>query len=68
MLEGIYENQNVCIYEGEQVVQNDVVFALGQLQLFFVQGRSARVGLDDINEAFAVMSAGEVARSVIVFD
>ena len=29
---------------------------------------TARVGLDDINEAFAAMSAGEVARSVIVFD
>ena len=29
---------------------------------------TARVGLDNINEAFAAMSAGEVARSVIVFD
>ena len=42
---------------------------------FYLDGRlhldamvSERVGLDDINEAFAAMKAGEVARSVIVFD
>jgi len=29
---------------------------------------SRRVGLDDVNEAFEAMVAGEVARSVIVFD
>ena len=28
---------------------------------------SRRVGLDDLNDAFAAMSSGEVARSVIVF-
>ena len=46
-----------------------------QLVEFYLGGRlhlddmvTARVGLDDINEAFAAMSAGEVARSVIVFD
>ena len=27
-----------------------------------------RMALDDINEAFAAMRSGEVARSVIVFD
>lgn len=46
-----------------------------QLVEFYLGGKlhlddmvTARVGLDDINEAFAAMSAGEVARSVIVFD
>jgi len=29
---------------------------------------SRRIGLDDINEAFRAMEAGEVVRSVIVFD
>ena len=29
---------------------------------------SARIGLDDINEGFAALTRGEVARSVIVFD
>ena len=29
---------------------------------------SRRIGLDDVNDAFAAMVAGEVARSVIVFD
>ena len=27
-----------------------------------------RIGLGDVNEAFAAMEAGEVARSVIIFD
>ncbi|MEM9467546.1 MAG: Zn-dependent alcohol dehydrogenase [Actinomycetota bacterium] len=46
-----------------------------QLVEFFLAGRlhldamvTERVGLDDINEAFAAMASGEVARSVIVFD
>lgn len=41
----------------------------------YVQGRlkldelvSARIGLDDVNEAFREMERGNVARSVIVFD
>ena len=29
---------------------------------------SRRIGLDDVNDAFRAMEAGEVARSVIVFD
>ena len=29
---------------------------------------SARIGLDEVNDGFAAMSRGEVARSVIVFD
>ena len=29
---------------------------------------SRRIGLDDINDAFRAMEAGEVVRSVIVFD
>ena len=42
---------------------------------FYLDGRlkldelvSARIGLDDINEGFANMKAGSVARSVILFD
>jgi S-(hydroxymethyl)glutathione dehydrogenase/alcohol dehydrogenase len=41
----------------------------------YLQGRlkldelvSARIGLDEINEGFEAMKAGEVARSVVVFD
>jgi S-(hydroxymethyl)glutathione dehydrogenase/alcohol dehydrogenase len=29
---------------------------------------SARIGIDDINEGFAALRAGEVARSVVLFD
>jgi S-(hydroxymethyl)glutathione dehydrogenase/alcohol dehydrogenase len=29
---------------------------------------SARIGLDDINDGFAAMKQGDVARSVIVFE
>ena len=29
---------------------------------------SGRIGLDDLNDAFRAMEAGEVARSVIVYD
>ena len=29
---------------------------------------SRRIGLDDINEAFAEMKNGKIARSVITFD
>jgi S-(hydroxymethyl)glutathione dehydrogenase/alcohol dehydrogenase len=29
---------------------------------------SRRITLDDVNDAFRAMEAGEVARSVIVFD
>ncbi|MEM8707244.1 MAG: Zn-dependent alcohol dehydrogenase [Actinomycetota bacterium] len=46
-----------------------------QLVEFYLDGKlhldemvTARVGLDGINEAFAAMKSGEVARSVIVFD
>ncbi len=46
-----------------------------QLVEFYLNGKlpldtmvSRRVELDDINDAFAAMRAGEVARSVIVFD
>jgi S-(hydroxymethyl)glutathione dehydrogenase/alcohol dehydrogenase len=42
---------------------------------FYLDGRlrldemiSARIALEDVNDAFAKMKAGEVARSVIVFD
>jgi S-(hydroxymethyl)glutathione dehydrogenase / alcohol dehydrogenase len=29
---------------------------------------SARIGLDDVNDGFAAMVRGEVARSVIIFE
>jgi S-(hydroxymethyl)glutathione dehydrogenase / alcohol dehydrogenase len=29
---------------------------------------SARIGLDDVNRGFDAMKAGEVARSVIIFE
>jgi S-(hydroxymethyl)glutathione dehydrogenase/alcohol dehydrogenase len=29
---------------------------------------SARIGLDQVNEGYAALTRGEVARSVIVFD
>jgi S-(hydroxymethyl)glutathione dehydrogenase/alcohol dehydrogenase len=42
---------------------------------FFMSGRlnlddlvSARIGLDQVNEGYAALTRGEVARSVIVFD
>ena len=42
---------------------------------FYLDGRlrldemiSARIGLDDVNDAFEKMKAGEVARSVISFE
>jgi S-(hydroxymethyl)glutathione dehydrogenase/alcohol dehydrogenase len=37
-------------------------------QLLLDEMVSARIGLDDINDGFAAMKAGEVARSVIMFD
>jgi len=42
---------------------------------FYLQGKlhlddmiSSRIKLEDINDAFAVLETGEVARSVIMFD
>jgi S-(hydroxymethyl)glutathione dehydrogenase/alcohol dehydrogenase len=37
-------------------------------QLLLDEMVSARIGLDDINAGFDAMKAGEVARSVIMFD
>jgi S-(hydroxymethyl)glutathione dehydrogenase/alcohol dehydrogenase len=41
------------------------MYQRGQLDLDSLV--SARIGLDEINEGFAAMERGEVARSIVVF-
>jgi len=58
-----------CWY-GSADVRRDVgrlvdLHAAGRLKLEELVSR--RIGLDDVNDAFRAMAAGEVARSVIVF-
>ena len=42
------------------------MYLRGQLDLETLVSR--KISLDDVNEGFAAMERGEVARSVIVFD
>jgi len=59
-----------CWY-GSSVVQRDVPKLLGLYQegkLKLDELISREIGVDDVNGAFEAMQAGEVARSVIVYD
>lgn len=61
--------------QGSNMGSNRFRFDMPRYIDLYLQGRlkldelvSARIGLDEVNSAFAAMKAGEVARSVIVFD
>ena len=60
--------------QGSNMGSNRFRFDMPRYVDMYLDGRlkldelvSARIGLDDINEGFAAMTKGEVARSVIVF-
>lgn len=59
---------------GSQMGSNRFRIDMPRIIDLYLQGRvnlddlvSARIGLDDVNDGFAAMKTGEVARSVIVF-
>jgi S-(hydroxymethyl)glutathione dehydrogenase/alcohol dehydrogenase len=61
--------------QGSRMGSNRFRVDMPRLVDLYLQGRldldnliSARIGLDEVNEGFAAMKGGEVARSVIVFD
>ena len=55
--------QHIVARDGADAV---AFYLSGQLRLD--EMISARIGLDDVNDAFEKMKSGEVARSVITFD
>ena len=61
--------------QGSAMGSNHFRVDMPRLVEMYLQGRlkldelvSARIGLDDVNRGFEAMKAGEVARSVIIFD
>jgi S-(hydroxymethyl)glutathione dehydrogenase/alcohol dehydrogenase len=61
--------------QGSRMGSNRFRVDMPRLVDLYLQGRldldnliSARIGLDQVNEGFAAMRSGEVARSVIIFD
>ena len=59
------------VYMGSSNIRRDIplyaeLYLQGRLNLDDLVSR--RIRLEDINEGFAAMTRGEVARSVIVFD